>query len=183
MNIESPPNPVTVTLTPEEQQRTWDFAHALDRKYASSAYLSKRNWARDANAVENWYHSLKAELAVAKHFGLVPPAWELFQGSGDKGSDLLTTFGKEVQVKYRRSRGTDLATKNLELYTELKPDFYVLVWPGEDGADDASADVVGWCTRDEFLARILSRAPVRLAGQRYEMKPEELHSATEALTE
>lgn len=166
-----------MTLTPPERNKAREAATALSDKYAKLPSEHKRDFGADTSTPDSWYHSLKAEMAVAKHFGLVPPTWEIFQGMGDKDVDLHTASGKRVQVKYRRQHGRDLALRSTDA-RELKPDYYVLVYPGYD---DDTAEIAGWCTRDEFLERIFSRPPVRMVGLKYEMMPSELHSPEEAL--
>jgi hypothetical protein len=170
------PNPgITVTLTRDEEVRAVLAAFEVNE---NKEHLGKNTtaWTRRGEQVDPTLQradAFRAEYAVAKLCGLPPLTWQLFDG-GDGKIDLVlpypTPLGQRVQVKHRSERNRDLATSSLDHHDELKADLYVLAWPALD-RDSGGIDLIGWCTRDDFLARImdLSRPPVRMLGLRYEM--------------
>ncbi|GBD21754.1 hypothetical protein HRbin28_02213 [bacterium HR28] len=151
------------------------------RRMAADIEESKRryptvDWGVDS--LESRFLSLCAERCVAvllgcEHEVAVLPA-------GDGGVDLVlpreTRFGRTVEVKFRRSRKTDLATASLRFWEELVADIYVLVWPAcEQGWEpNQGFTVVGFATKRQFHERILARPPIRMKGEKWEIPWQDL---------
>jgi hypothetical protein len=162
-----------VRLGSEELVDLYRAAHAIEeskRGYATS------DWGVDS--LESRFLSLCAERCVAKLLGCrhdieVLPA-------GDGGIDLVlpreTMYGRTIEVKFRRSRKTDIATATLRFWEELVADIYVLVWPATDvgWAPEQGFTVVGFATRRQFHERILARPPIRMRGEKWELPWQDL---------
>jgi len=184
---------IEVSLSPEEVAKAANAARAVNEN-KNRVGKPHKSWGPTApDEFTSRSESFKAELAVAKALGL-DHGWEIFDG-GDGRVDIRlphpvtipVTFlpwspidVQTIQVKYRGEPFRDLATEGLNFWRELKADIYILVWPGQ--ADD-SLLLVGWCTRDQFVNRIFSRPPVRMLGDKYEMRWEDDLNPIDSLVE
>lgn len=169
---------IEIELTPEEESQCLAWAVAIQQRKLELGRKSRR-YAGTLDDVEVHRLAFRAELALAKALG-IPLSVEVLDGN-DGGIDLVLPVpipeGVTVDVKWRSERERDLATDGLNFHYELRADLYVLAWPG----DEDRVCLVGYCTRGEFLYRVLSRPPVRLRGWRYEMRWQELHPIEELL--
>jgi len=162
-----------VTLPPEEVLELAQVAAAIE---CSKRRFGNTNWG--VSSLASRLYSLCAERCVASLLGCKHEVTVL--PGGDGGIDLVlpreTAYGRTIDVKFRRVRNTDLATRGLRFWEELVADLYVLVWPaGEEGWTPLDGfDVVGWATREDFLKRIVSRPPVRMRGEKWEIRYSEL---------
>lgn len=168
---------IDVLLSEEDEAKAAAAAAAVN---ANKDRIGKPNtaWKPGQDPLKMRRDSFRAELAVARFLGL-DLEWEILDGGDDKIDIHLPhpvwmlddggsgVEAKTVQVKHRGERRRDLATDGLGFFRELKADIYVLAWPAEEG--DAIT-LVGWCTRRDFFNRITSRAPIRMLGDKYEMK-------------
>jgi hypothetical protein len=165
-----------VFLTEDEESQCLAWAIAINEHKAA---LNKPGRFRGVNELEARVIGIRAELAVAKALE-IPFNVEIFDG-GDGGIDLTLpaplSFGSTVQVKHRNRRETDLATNGLNFHRELKADLYVLTWRSEDGA----ITLVGWCTKEDFIKRIIEKPPARLLGLKYEIRWKDLRPINELL--
>jgi hypothetical protein len=162
---------IEIALTASEEKQCVQWAMAIN---AHKAALGKRGSRRyeggdpDANRIA----AIRSEYAVAKALKL-PYSVEIYDG-GDGGVDLWfpasTAVGRSIQIKWRGEPGRDLATDSLNFHKDLRADIYVLCWPGRDN----QIALVGWCTRKDFLRRILARPPDRLLGLKWAMRPADL---------
>jgi len=164
-----------VRLSEEERQRAAAAAVAVNENKARLGKPGSYD-KYGVDPLESRYQSFCAEAAVAKVLGIPEPEWPVLPG-GDGKIDLTTPAGLTVQVKYRGERGRDLATEGLDFWDELRADVYVLVWPSLWGA--GSYTVVGWCSREEFFNRILTREPVRMKGRKFEMRWQDMRPMPE----
>lgn len=181
---------IQVTLTPTQEQMARQAAEAVNANKArlgkaATVFLKEGN---DSLSIR--IASFRAELAVATALGIDHPGWAVLAG-GDGKIDLTLPYparpGQTIQVKWRGEPERDLATEGLRFWDELVADIYVLTWPGLPRADGAQSaeltrpgdagaiTVVGWCTLDDFLHRIIARAPVRMRGEKWEVRWQDLH--------
>jgi hypothetical protein len=127
----------------------------------------------DLDADANRVNSFRAECALAKVLG-IPYSIEILSG-GDGGVDLRLpvpcSHGQTLQMKWRGERNRDIATDGLNFHRDLKCDIYVLAWPSVTLLD---VTLVGFCTKRDWLKRILARPPVRMRGDKWEMKYQDL---------
>jgi len=142
----------------------------------SKRMLRRSDWG--VNSLASRIYALGAERAVAKALGCTHDPVVLPGGDGhvDLQIPVVTPFGKTIEVRFRRKRGGDLATQGLRFWEELVADVYVLVWPseGQNWTPLCGYCVVGWATRDDFLRRIVSRPPIRMRGEKWEIPFSEL---------
>lgn len=175
---------IQVTLTPTQEQMARQAAEAVN---ANKARLGKAAtvFQKEGNdSLSIRIASFRAELAVATALGIEHPGWAVLAG-GDGKIDLTlpsrTRPGQTIQVKWRGEPERDLATEGLRFWDELVADIYVLTWPGLPPVDGeppgqmGAITVVGWCTLDDFLHRIIARAPVRMRGEKWEVRWQDLH--------
>ncbi|MCX2726022.1 hypothetical protein OO015_00680 [Thermomicrobium sp. 4228-Ro] len=98
------------------------------------------DWGVDS--LESRFLALCAERCVAQLLGCEHEVQVL--PGGDGGIDLVlpreTAYGRTVEVKFRRSRKSDLATASLRFWEELVADIYVLVWPAAEQGGPPSRD-------------------------------------------
>ncbi|MCC6629689.1 MAG: hypothetical protein IT340_20105 [Chloroflexi bacterium] len=165
-----------VALTPQQETATRAAAEAVN-EHKDAIGKPNIGWSRGGQPQDPlWqrWQSFRAEQAVANALGLGDLTWAIYDG-GDGKVDLTLPFptavGATGQVKYRSERQRDLATDGLDFHAELQAHWYVLVWPAAVG--DA-LDIVGWCSRRDFLHRIMAREPVRMQGKKFEMRWQEL---------
>jgi len=162
-----------VRLEPHVLAELWRIAGAIE---ASKARFPSPDWGVDS--LESRFLSLCAERCVALLLGCEHEVQVL--PGGDGGVDLVlsreTVYGRTVEVKFRRSRKTDIATASLRFWEELVADIYVLVWPALEHGWKAEQGftVVGFATRRQFHERILARPPVRMKGEKWEIPWQEL---------
>jgi hypothetical protein len=162
-----------VKLEPGELAELWRVAESIEE---SKQRFPSSDWGVDS--LESRFFSLCAERCVAQLLGCEHEIQVL--PGGDGGIDLVlpreTIYGRTVEVKFRRSRKSDIATTSLRFWEELVADIYVLVWPAVDvsWSPDLGFTVVGFATRRQFHERILSRPPVRMKGEKWEIPWQEL---------
>ncbi len=162
-----------VKLGAEELTELRRIAGAIEE---SKERFPSADWGVDN--LESRFLSLCAERCVARLLGCEHEV-EVLPG-GDGGIDLVlpreTTYGRTVEVKFRRSRKSDIATASIRFWKELVADIYVLVWPAvEPGwSPEQGFTVVGFATRRQFHERILARPPVRMRGEKWEIPWQEL---------
>lgn len=173
---------IDVTLTPEEDSKAAAAALAVNENKERLGKPTRQWGAKAPDAFDIRYQSFRAELAVAKVLGLAHTGWEILAG-GDGKIDLTVPFptrlGTTIQVKYRGERNRDLATEGIYFWRELKCAIYVVAWPGPTG----SVTLAGWCTRGDFLDRIVSRPPVRMLGEKWEMRWQDLRPMSQLVEE
>jgi hypothetical protein len=162
-----------VRLEPVELEDLWQIAGAIEE---SKAGLPSPDWGVDSR--ESRFLSLCAERCVAHLLGCRHEVAVL--PGGDGGIDLVlpreTVYGRTVEVKFRRTRKSDIATASLRFWEELVADIYVLVWPAVDQgwSPERGFTVVGFATRRQFHERILARPPVRMRGEKWEIPWQDL---------
>jgi hypothetical protein len=160
---------IEVLLSRAEERYCQEMAKAInDNKKA----LGKTSSFRGTDPDKSRFDALRSECAVAKVLGL-PYTVEIYAG-GDGGVDLwlneLTSLGRSVQVKWRGEPEKDLATDGLNFHHDLKADIYVLTWPGVG----RKIVLAGYCTKADFIKRILARPPDRMLGLKYAYKWQDL---------
>lgn len=162
-----------VKLMPEEILELAQVAAAIEH---SKRRFGKADWG--VSSLASRLYAVCAERAVAKALGCEHELVVL--PGGDGHVDLVlpqeTPVGRTIEVRFRRKRQTDLATQGLRFWEELVADLYVLVWPAREGEWTPldGFDIVGWATRDDFLQRIVSRPPIRMRGEKWELRYSEL---------
>jgi len=162
-----------VRLVSEELVELRRIASAIEE---SKGKFPSSDWGVDS--LESRFLSLCAERCVAHLLGCEHDIQVL--PGGDGGIDLVlpreTVYGRTIEVKFRRSRKSDIATASLRFWEELVADIYVLVWPAvEPGwTPEQGFTVVGFATRRQFHERILSRPPVRMRGEKWEIPWQDL---------
>jgi len=170
-----------VVLDPVE---VLDLAEVAARIEYAKRNLASRDW-----GVTSWasrLYSLCAERSVAKSLGCEHDPVVLLGGDGhiDLWLPFGTPVGRSIEVRFRRKRQRDLATQGLRFWEELIADIYVLVWPTHDGdwSPLDGFDIVGWATRGDFHQRIVSRPPIRMKGEKWEIPYSELRDFRELVS-
>jgi len=170
-----------VVLDPAE---VLDLAEVAARIEYGKRGIPSRDW-----GVTSWssrLYSLCAERAVARALGCEHDPVVLVGGDGhvDLWLPEETAVGRSIEVRFRRQRNRDLATQGLRFWEELVADIYVLVWPSaaEDWSPLDGFDIVGWVTRDDFHRRIVSRPPIRMKGEKWEIPYSDLRDFRELVS-
>lgn len=126
-----------VRLGDEELAELRRLAGAIEE---SKERFPASDWGVDS--LESRFLALCAERCVAQLLGCEHEVQVL--PGGDGGIDLVlpreTAYGRTVEVKFRRSRKSDLATASLRFWEELVADIYVLVWPAAEQGGPPSRD-------------------------------------------
>src|SRR5690348_13705261 len=169
---------IEILLTHDEETQCEKWGIAInDHKEAigKSRAGSKRYEGLDPDLAR--VSAIRSELAVAKILGL-PYDVKIFDG-GDGGVDLWLDapieLGRSIQVKWRSEAERDIATDGLNFHHDLKSDIYVLTWPGKG----RRICIVGYCTKADYIKRILEKAPDRLRGLKYAIKWQDLRPIEE----
>lgn len=160
---------IEVLLSRAEERQCIDWAMAInDNKERLGKGRSGNRRFNGADPDQSRIDAIRSECALAKVLGL-PYSVEVYDG-GDGGVDLwlpeLTPLGRSIQVKWRSEPERDIATDTLNFHKDLKADIYVLTWPGAG----RKITLVGYCTKKDFIKRILERPPDRLLGFKWAMK-------------
>lgn len=132
-----------IMLTPEDISRIKQLAHQRnDPKEANGVHSNKFYEGR--SEWQTHFDGIRAEYALAKHFGVQLP--DHFSWTGDDGYDLVLPGQGTVNCRYRGASWHEFAL-NGSCLSEFRCDIGILVVPGRNDG----VNIKGWMSYEDFV--------------------------------